>query len=105
MITGIFIVYFRPASVLFDPESTFSYVSVYLALGFDSVSKPLAIPIYVSTPIGDSLVVDRVYRSCVVSFAGRETLVGLLVLDMIDFDVIFGYGLVGSLSCCLRLFC
>ena len=28
------------------------------------------------------------HRSCVVTFVGREILVDLLVLDMIDFDVI-----------------
>ncbi|KAF3645196.1 putative NAC domain-containing protein 2-like [Capsicum annuum] len=38
---------------------------------------------------GDLLVVDQAYRSCVVTFVGRETLVDLLVLDMVDFDVIW----------------
>ncbi|KAF3647574.1 hypothetical protein FXO37_19869 [Capsicum annuum] len=41
---------FRPASVLFDPRSTFSYVSVYFTSCFDFVSEPLAMLIRVSTP-------------------------------------------------------
>ncbi|XP_070049926.1 uncharacterized protein [Nicotiana tomentosiformis] len=35
---------------------------------------------------GDSVVVDRIYRSCVVTFCGYETRADLLLLDMIDFE-------------------
>lgn len=44
----------------------------------------------VSTPLSDFLVVDRVYLSCILTFAWCETLVDLLMLDMVDFDVILG---------------
>ncbi|XP_070054806.1 uncharacterized protein [Nicotiana tomentosiformis] len=47
-------------------------------------------PIHVSTPVGDTIVVDRVYRSCIVTIGGLETRVDLLLLSMIDFDVILG---------------
>ncbi|XP_070011409.1 uncharacterized protein [Nicotiana sylvestris] len=40
--------------------------------------------------MGDSIVVDRIYRSCVVTFCGYKTKVDLLLLDMIDFEVISG---------------
>ncbi|XP_070009814.1 uncharacterized protein [Nicotiana sylvestris] len=53
-------------------------------------SDSLSIPIYVSTLVGDSIVVDRVHRSCVVVFRGFETRVDLLLLDMVEFDVILG---------------
>ncbi|XP_075076472.1 uncharacterized protein LOC142163117 [Nicotiana tabacum] len=53
-------------------------------------SEALGIPIYVSTPVGESIVVDQVYRSCVVVFDGLETRVDLLLLDMVDFDTILG---------------
>lgn len=105
MIIGTFLVCSRLASVLFNLESIFSYVFMYFTLGFDSVTEPLSMPIRVSTPVGDSLVVDQAYRSCVVTFAGRETLVDLLVLDMVDFDAIFEYRLVGSFSCHLKPLC
>ncbi|XP_070054205.1 uncharacterized protein [Nicotiana tomentosiformis] len=52
----------------------------------DSLSAPL----YVSTPVGDSIIVDRVYRSCVISIGSLKTSVDLLLLDMVDFDVILG---------------
>ncbi|XP_070040833.1 uncharacterized protein [Nicotiana tomentosiformis] len=46
--------------------------------------------VYVSTHVGNSIVVDRVYRSCVISIGSFETRVDLLLLDMMDFDVILG---------------
>ena len=62
------VIYFRPASILFDFGSTFSYVSIYFTLGFYSITEPLVMPIRVSILVGDSLVVDWVYYSCVVTF-------------------------------------
>ncbi|XP_070029922.1 uncharacterized protein [Nicotiana sylvestris] len=41
-------------------------------------------------PVGDSIVVDRVYRSCMVVIGSFETSVDLLLLDMVDFDIILG---------------
>ncbi|XP_070022772.1 uncharacterized protein [Nicotiana sylvestris] len=53
-------------------------------------SEALSIPVYVSTLVGDSIVVDWVHCSCVVVFRGLETRVDLLLLDTVDFDVILG---------------
>ncbi|XP_070036114.1 uncharacterized protein [Nicotiana tomentosiformis] len=90
VITCIIPVFHRDASVLFDLGSTYSYVSSYftsyLFLPRDSSSAP----VYVSIPVGDSIVVDRVYRSCVVTIGSLETRVDLLHLDMVDIDVILG---------------
>ncbi|KAF3673440.1 hypothetical protein FXO38_05610 [Capsicum annuum] len=54
MITGLLLIYFRSASVLFDPGSTFSSVSTYFTLGFYYVSEPFAMPIRVSIPWSDA---------------------------------------------------
>ncbi|XP_075077143.1 uncharacterized protein LOC142163888 [Nicotiana tabacum] len=40
--------------------------------------------------VGDSVVVDQINRSCIVTFCGYETRVDLLLLDMTDFEVILG---------------
>ncbi|XP_070058149.1 uncharacterized protein [Nicotiana tomentosiformis] len=40
--------------------------------------------------MGDYIIVDRAYRSCVVTIGGLETRVDLLLLSMVDFDVIQG---------------
>ena len=48
----------------------------------------MTVPIRVSTPLGEPLVVDRVYRSYLVSLDGYDTWVDLIILGMVDFDVI-----------------
>ena len=80
----------QPATVLFDPGSTFSYVSIYFAPRLGMRSESLAEPVHVSTPIGEFLVVDQVLRSYLVTIQGCDTRANLIMLDMIDFDVILG---------------
>ncbi|XP_070046265.1 uncharacterized protein [Nicotiana tomentosiformis] len=40
--------------------------------------------------MGESIIVDHIYRSCAVTIGSLETSVDLLLLDMVDFDVILG---------------
>ena len=58
VITGTILVCDRDASVLFDPGSTYSYVSSYFAPYLVMPSDSSSIPVYVSTPVGDSIVVN-----------------------------------------------
>ena len=44
-------------------------------------------PIRVSTPVGESVVVEMVYRSCLVTFVGSNTYVDLIILEMVDFVI------------------
>lgn len=44
----------------------------------------------VSTPVGDSIVVERVFRSCVVIVQKLNTNSNLIILDMVHFDIIRG---------------
>ncbi|XP_070039237.1 uncharacterized protein [Nicotiana tomentosiformis] len=90
MITGIISVCGRDVTILFDPGSTYSYVSTPFAHFLGVPRESLGIPLYVSTPMGDSVVVDHIYRSCIVTFCGYETRADLLLLDMINFEVILG---------------
>ena len=46
--------------------------------------------IRVSTLVGESVIVEKVYRSCLVTFVGSNTYVDLVILEMVDFDVILG---------------
>ncbi|XP_070055769.1 uncharacterized protein [Nicotiana tomentosiformis] len=80
----------QDASVLIDPGSTYSYVSSLFSPYLDVSRDSLGIPVYVSIPVGDFVVVDWVYWSCVVTFSGYETIVELLLLDMVDFEIILG---------------
>lgn len=47
--------------------STYSYVSSYFASHLSMSRDFLDVPISVSIPVGDFIVVYRVYRSCVVT--------------------------------------
>ena len=77
-------------SVLFDPGSTFSYVSSSFANGLNLHCDLLDILIRVSTLVGESVIVERIYRSCLVTFVESNTYVDLVILEMVDFDVILG---------------
>nr|XP_009789342.1 PREDICTED: uncharacterized protein LOC104236984 [Nicotiana sylvestris] len=82
VITSTVYVCSRDASVQFDPGSTYSYVSScftsYLVVPRDSSSALM----YVSTLVGDAIVVDHVYRSCVVIIRSLEASMDLLLLDL-----------------------
>ena len=90
VITGNLLVSDCMASVLFEPGSTFSYVSSSFASGLNLHCELLVIPIRVSTPVGESVIVEKVYRSCLVTFMGSNTHVDLVILEMVDFNVILG---------------
>ncbi|XP_070008225.1 uncharacterized protein [Nicotiana sylvestris] len=87
---GITLVCHRDASVLFNTGSTYSYVSYYFAPHLCVSRDTLSSLVYVSTRMGDSLIVDRIYRSCLVALSGFETRVDLLLLSMVDFDIALG---------------
>ncbi|XP_070023087.1 uncharacterized protein [Nicotiana sylvestris] len=90
VITGIESVCHMDASILLDPGSTYLHVSSYFTRYFDMPPESLVSPIHVSTLVGNSIIVDRVYRSCVETIGGLKTRVDLLLLSMVDFDVILG---------------
>lgn len=52
----------------------------------------MEIRLSVSTPVGDSLDTDVVYKGCVVKIEDRELPAKLALLDMTDFDVILCMG-------------
>ncbi|XP_070046769.1 uncharacterized protein [Nicotiana tomentosiformis] len=90
VITSIVLVCHRDALVLFDRGSTYSYVSSYFVPYLDVSRDSLSALICVSTPVGDSIIVDRTCRSCLVIIGGYETRVDLVVFSMVEFDVILG---------------
>ncbi|WMV41657.1 hypothetical protein MTR67_035042 [Solanum verrucosum] len=57
---------------------------------FDVLPDVFLDPFSISTPVGDSIVAKRVYRRCPISLSHIFTLVDLVELDMLDFDVILG---------------
>ncbi|XP_070035737.1 uncharacterized protein [Nicotiana tomentosiformis] len=90
VITCIVLVCHRYASVLFDTGSTYSYVSSYFSSYMVVPHDSLSTSVYVYTPVGDSVMVYHVYRSCVVTIESLKTSVDILLLDMVDLYVILG---------------
>ncbi|XP_070048626.1 uncharacterized protein [Nicotiana tomentosiformis] len=86
VIKGIVSVFHRDASVVFDPGSTYLYMSSYFAHYLDMPRESLVSSVHVSTPVGDTIIVDCVYRSCMVTIGSLETRVD----SMVNFDVILG---------------
>ena len=76
--------------MLFDPGSTHSYVSPYFASHFGKQLVMLDNPFWVSTPMGEPLIVQLMLPLCVVNVNGVDTLADLMLLEMMDFDVILG---------------
>ena len=54
-------------------------------------------PFWVS--MGEHLNVQLMFPSCIVSVNGVDTLADLMLLEMVDFDIISGYGLVVFMPC------
>ena len=75
---------------LLDPGVTFSFVTPLEATKFDVLPDVLVEPFSVSTLVGDSVVAKRVYKSYPILLSNRITLVDLVELDMLYFDVILG---------------
>ncbi|XP_070017883.1 uncharacterized protein [Nicotiana sylvestris] len=73
-----------------NPVSTFSYITPFIAGNLNMRSELLPQSVKVSTPVGDSIVANHVYRGCTLLINDRPTSVDLVELVMLDFDVIMG---------------
>ena len=90
VVTGILTVCSHRARVLFDSGSTHSYVSPLFAAKLGRKPSRMEEFVMVVTPSGETLWVEFVYETCLVMVEGRETIVDLMVLEMVDLDVILG---------------
>ena len=75
---------------LIDLGSTHSFVSVFFAGLLGMPIDNMDFDLFVATPLGDSVVVDKIIRDCCVMIGYREMTVDLILLDLQDFDVILG---------------
>lgn len=80
------------SSVLIDLGSTFSYVFVKFAIGWDLDCEYLDAFMHKFTLVGVFVSVDKVYHECLVMFIWFITLENLDILDMKKFNVILGIG-------------
>ena len=90
VVTGMIKVFAFDVYALLDPGASLSFVTPYVANKFDVLPERLCEPFCVSTPVGDSILAERVYCDCPVSINHKSTMADLVELDMVDFDVILG---------------
>ncbi|KAE8707211.1 hypothetical protein F3Y22_tig00110386pilonHSYRG00027 [Hibiscus syriacus] len=90
VIAGTFTIYSTPYFALLDNGSTHSYVS-------SSVSRNLQIPIEntkntvtVTSPVGQAVLVNKVFRRCPLEVQGEIFLADLMELPLGEFDLILG---------------
>ncbi|XP_019226727.1 PREDICTED: uncharacterized protein LOC109208142 [Nicotiana attenuata] len=76
--------------VVTDPGSTFSYITPFIGGKLDMRSELLPKSVEVSTPVGDSIIANHVYRGCTMLINERPTSIDLVELVMLDLDVIMG---------------
>ncbi|XP_069145573.1 uncharacterized protein [Solanum lycopersicum] len=79
-----------PVYAWLDPVSILSFVTPLVASKFDLLSEILHEHFLVSTPIGDNIRAERVYRDSPITVLDRFTYADLIELIMLDFDIVFG---------------
>ena len=68
--------------------ATLLFLSLLVARNFYVLSNVPKKPFSLTTPVGDSVVSKRVFRSFPISFPTSISMVELIELDMVDSDVI-----------------
>ena len=90
VVTGNLHVFYFPMYSFLDPGSTLSFGTPLVASKFDLLPEILHEPFLVSTPIGDIIRAERVYRDCSITVLDRVTYANVIELTMLDFDIILG---------------
>ena len=90
VIASIFSLYDIEMHALIDPISTHSYVCT--EHWFDKISsvKQLAYDMHVTSSMGHSVRINRVYKNCPLVIHDREFSVDLIELPFHEFDLILG---------------
>ena len=70
--------------------STLLFVTPLITSRFDVFPEILHEPILVSTPIGDYIRAERVYKNFPINILDRVTQADLMELTMLNFDIILG---------------
>lgn len=90
MVTGTIYLFSHDAKVLIDLGSTHSFESDSFVKYSNSTPEPLNYELSVSTPLGKSMIVKLIFKSCIIKVGKNEMLADLILLDLQDFDVILG---------------
>ena len=75
---------------LIDPGSTHSYVCIEHVFNKMTVLEQLSYDMHVTSPLGHSVNVNRVYKNCPIIIHDREFSNDLIALPFPKFDLILG---------------
>ena len=90
VIVGIFSLYDIEMHALIDPSSTHSYVCTKNLFDKMSSVEQLAYDIHVTSPLGHSVKVNRVFKNCPLVIHDREFSIDLIALPFHEFHLILG---------------
>ena len=90
VVTCIFLLYSEPIYALIDLGSSHSYINSKLVESGKLESEMSKVSIEVSSPLGQTVLVDRVCRRCPLIIHDKMFLVDLLIMPFGDFDIILG---------------
>ena len=90
MVSGTLNICSKDAYVLFDYNSSHSFISLAFAHILHMSPKLLDCELQVSASSGVMLCAQWVYRSCVINIVVRDLVADLILLHMHDFDAILG---------------
>ncbi|KAL5844407.1 hypothetical protein ACOSQ4_010365 [Xanthoceras sorbifolium] len=90
VIADIISIFDTTAIALIDPRSTHSYICDALLKQRSLKTEPTEYDVLVSNPIGQSVVVNRVYRNCPIRIQEYDCPGDLMELPFHEFDVILG---------------
>ena len=76
--------------MLFDSSASHSFIVASSVKDLGLEVEILEEPLYVSSPIGTRVNVDKICRDCELEISGILLTVDLRVIDMLEFDVILG---------------
>ena len=75
---------------LIDPGASHSFISYKIMNNLHMLSSNLGVGVTVSTPLGENIHIDDIYRGVKLYIRGLELRVDLIPLELYDFDVILG---------------
>ena len=87
-VIGIMVIFGSPVQVLFYSMSSRSFVSSSFALHADRELSPLKNKLVVTTPVGEQIFRNSVFKRCQILIDGVLLKANLIPLKMYDFDVI-----------------
>ena len=88
VVEGALLVCGIEAKILFDLNSTHSFLSPNFSKLTDMPARELEFVLTVSTPVGKQVVCRKYYPSCAIKIGDVVLPANLILLEMFDFDVI-----------------